>query len=552
MPLKMTNNATSLLSSPLGNNPATDLTVSITAGDEGKFPTLGVGDWHPITVTKSTGEREVMRIVGRSGVNLQVAATNGGGAGGTGRGAEGTTPLSFAVGDARVDVRLTGAALNEIAIHDKILSVPADLSTGFRTTPNRFVWNDKLDLSGTDIMSLNETGALTVTGTITSAAYFLSSGTSTVLGPTAAGTIYLQPGGYGSGAGQFWINSTAAAFAGSLTVSGMLYASGGITIAGALDLADVSVDTLTIAGRADGYSILLMSKDAGAHANQIRGRNGAEERWIMQLGDTVAESGSAYVGSNFNLIRYNNAGAAGDTVFQIIRDTGMANFYRGLTVNGGISCNTTITAVQNFVSSTVNVVVAPTVPANAVGTVFLRPGGPNSGTNQTTVDNSGNMNVNGFIQSLPAAGGEVYAGQGIRCKTTANATTYQTSHANLSWDGTWPCLSIDNTLWRVTGIVACDYRIKQDVRLLDSAWEQIKTLKPISYTRRDYEIIKADGLERYGFLAHELAETLPTIAVGDKDGEFLQSVDLLPVVAMLTKALQEAQLRIEALEKRLG
>jgi hypothetical protein len=547
MPLKMANNATSLLSSPLGNNPATDLTVSITAGDEGKFPTLGTGDWHPITVTKSTGEREVMRIVERNGVNLKVApAPNGGGALGTGRGAEGTTPLSFAVGDARVDVRLTGAALNEIAIHDKILSVPADLSTGFRTTPNRFVWNDKLDLSGTDVMSLNETGALNVTGTITSAAYFLSSGVNTVLGPTTAGTIFLQPGGYGSGAGQFYINSSGADFAGTLNVHGMLYASGGISIAGSLDLADVSIDTLTVTGRADGNSILLMSKTAGATANQIRGRTGAEERWIMQLGDGVLESGSAYVGSNFNLIRYNNAGAAGDVVFQIIRSTGLANFYRGLTVTGNITTN--LNVIANAFAGNDNVAILGTTTN---GTVYLRPNGTASGNNQTYVDLNGNLNVNGSIISLTAATGEVQAGRGLLCKLKASSTTYTGSHANFSYDGL-PCITIDETVFRITGVVICDYRVKQDIKPLESTWERIKAFKPISYKRRDYEIIKADGLERYGFIAHELAETLPTMAAGEKDGENLQSVDLLPVVAMLTKALQEAQMRIEALEARLG
>jgi hypothetical protein len=532
----MTNNATSLLSSPLGNNPTTDLTVSITAGDEGKFPTLGLGDWHPVTVTKSTGEREVMRCTARSGVNLTVV-----------RAQEGTSILSFVAGDARVDVRLTGAALDEIAIHDKIYSVPADIGIGFRTTPSRFVWNDKYDLSGTDIMSLNDTGGLTANGNIASAAgYFVGTGTTVGLAPTTAGTISLQPGGVGVAGGQLTLNSTGATFAGTLAATGMLYANGGLTVAGALDFADVSVDTLTISNAASGYGQLFLTKTAGAHSNQLIARNGSEYRWIMQLGDTVAESGTGYIGSNFNLIRYNNAGAAGDTVFQVIRDTGNAYIYHSLYV--------TLDCVANTFKGNDNVTILGTTTN---GTIYFRPNGSGSSANQSTIDLNGNMVIGGALTATGAItanaanSGEVLAGQGLRCKLKASSTSYTTSHANFSYDGL-PCITIDETLFRITGVVVCDYRIKQDVKPLDSTWERIKAFKPISYKHRDYEIIKADGLERYGFIAHELAETLPTMAAGEKDGEHLQSVDLLPVVAMLTKALQEAQLRIEALEKRLA
>ena len=43
---------------------------------------------------------------------------------------------------------------------DTVASGPADLSFGFRTAVNRFVWNDKADLTGVDLMTLDETGNL--------------------------------------------------------------------------------------------------------------------------------------------------------------------------------------------------------------------------------------------------------------------------------------------------------------------------------------------------------------------------------------------------------
>jgi hypothetical protein len=53
-------------------------------------------------------------------------------------------------------------------------------------------------------------------------------------------------------------------------------------------------------------------------------------------------------------------------------------------------------------------------------------------------------------------------------------------------------------------------------------------------------------------LAHEVQEALlPTAAIGNKDEEnVIQSINPLVMIAVLTKALQEAMTRIEALEAR--
>lgn len=105
---------------------------------------------------------------------------------------------------------------------------------------------------------------------------------------------------------------------------------------------------------------------------------------------------------------------------------------------------------------------------------------------------------------------------------------------------------------------ASDYRTKKDVTVLPSMWDRVKELRPVSYTRAQYTMpgvggtIEADDIERWGFLAHELQETLvPTVATGVKDEpESLQRPDPLTVIAALTKALQEAMARIEALEAK--
>jgi hypothetical protein len=100
----------------------------------------------------------------------------------------------------------------------------------------------------------------------------------------------------------------------------------------------------------------------------------------------------------------------------------------------------------------------------------------------------------------------------------------------------------------------CDYRIKANIAPLFSTWDKVKALRPISYTIKDFgELYRAEPTERWGFLAHELQETLlPSAASGHKDApNLIQSPDLMAVMASLAKALQEAMARVEALEARL-
>jgi hypothetical protein len=97
-----------------------------------------------------------------------------------------------------------------------------------------------------------------------------------------------------------------------------------------------------------------------------------------------------------------------------------------------------------------------------------------------------------------------------------------------------------------------DYRLKANVQPLVNSTVKVKALKPCSYTW-----IKAPDTQNQGFLAHELAEVVPQAVVGEKDavnadGSIkIQQVDLSYVVPLLTAALQEAIVKIEALEVRI-
>jgi hypothetical protein len=109
---------------------------------------------------------------------------------------------------------------------------------------------------------------------------------------------------------------------------------------------------------------------------------------------------------------------------------------------------------------------------------------------------------------------------------------------------------------------ACDYRIKDDIAPLASTWDHVKALNPIRYRQKETAaprapqgarpLIEADGRERWGFVAHELQETLGETAAhcNKDDPDRLQAPNLMMLVAALTKTIQEMQARIEALEAR--
>lgn len=152
--------------------------------------------------------------------------------------------------------------------------------------------------------------------------------------------------------------------------------------------------------------------------------------------------------------------------------------------------------------------------------------------------------------SVTAPGG-VRAGAGL-FERAGSGGAYGTQYMNLWFQGPGDTRVYADTTLAGQVPAPCDYRIKQDVRNLTSTWDKVKQLKPVAFQYADYEIFKADGKERWGFIAHELQEALlPTAATGEKDAKDLQSPDPWALIAALTSALQEAMVRIERLEGKL-
>jgi hypothetical protein len=166
----------------------------------------------------------------------------------------------------------------------------------------------------------------------------------------------------------------------------------------------------------------------------------------------------------------------------------------------------------------------------------------------------------GFLIQIPTgpaikiitATGSVEVGNGIITKAGYGGS-YGGNTYNFNWTGSLQAW-VDNTNLGTISFT-CDYRAKRDVEPLASTWDQVKALKPITFRYRDYgELFTASDEPQWGFLAHELQESLlPSAATGSKDEEnMIQSPNLLAIIAGLTRALQEAMTRVEALEASHG
>ena len=75
-----------------------------------------------------------------------------------------------------------------------------------------------------------------------------------------------------------------------------------------------------------------------------------------------------------------------------------------------------------------------------------------------------------------------------------------------------------------------------------------------SYEIADYQdLFKSDGVQREGFIAHEVQEVIPSGADGEKDEDNrIQSLRLDAILSVVVKAMQEQQAQIETLQTELA
>ena len=177
----------------------------------------------------------------------------------------------------------------------------------------------------------------------------------------------------------------------------------------------------------------------------------------------------------------------------------------------------------------------------------------NTSVSSTTVDSQ--IQANNFYE-FASSRGAVYLGstsKEIQCYEELNIFEKSSGSINIKDEGT----NNITTLIGVNGINS-DYRIKKDITtLIEPALDKVKNLRPVNFKFKDNAELnffgKEDNINRVGFIAHEIAEVIPSAVQGNKDDlNKIQTINVDAVLSVLTKGLQEAISKIEILETEIA
>ena len=140
-----------------------------------------------------------------------------------------------------------------------------------------------------------------------------------------------------------------------------------------------------------------------------------------------------------------------------------------------------------------------------------------------------------------------FVGAEFRASTAASRTFLITFSAAAALQG-----SISTLNNATTYSTSSDYRMKENIVPMSNSIERLMALKPSRFNFIEYPGVFMDG-----FIAHEVQEIIPEAVVGEKDEvnedgtPTYQGLDQSKMVPLLTAALQDAILKIEALEARI-
>jgi hypothetical protein len=142
--------------------------------------------------------------------------------------------------------------------------------------------------------------------------------------------------------------------------------------------------------------------------------------------------------------------------------------------------------------------------------------------------------------------GSTVAAIGYRSR---NDTTYGGNYWNYYWTGAVLQAWIDGTNVGNVSLVS-DGRYKHSVApLAVDALGQITTLRPVTYRWQDKGIFKDDGKVHLGFIAQEVAKVIPEAVNEDTD---VKTLEILPLLSTMVKAMQEMAAKIARLEAQNG
>ena len=224
--------------------------------------------------------------------------------------------------------------------------------------------------------------------------------------------------------------------------------------------------------------------------------------------------------------------------------TSLATINYGVTANvsGGVSNN-----IAGYFTATGN--------STNVGGYFSATGAPVNNYAIIVPPNEGRVGIgtNAPVDQLEIAGGFVRS-TGYRCRTGTSGT-YPGNVFNINWNGSSSQLWIDGTNVGTFQFTS-DRRLKEKITTMNNnALTRVMLLKPVSFNYKNIPntIFTGSDVVTEGFIADELQQIIPSAVNGKKDALTSegtiqpQTLNMPPVVSVLTKAIQEQQAIIEHL-----
>jgi hypothetical protein len=342
----------------------------------------------------------------------------------------------------------------------------------------------------------------------------------------------------------------------------------------------ITGSSLLVDGGTGGGATVFINGAAGNSRN-VYFRSGGLSRWAIQTTGT-AESG-ADAGSNFAVIRFDDAGVSLGTVFSIVRSTGLVTFTAGISLSGGqILANVGTLPLPGITFQGDNdtglwrhaanafTLVAGGVDVAKVLTTGLRVSG--GGVNQWDITTATIENDKGGIARIDmnAVGGFlVFRMNGSTTESLRLKADGGIEMAGIPTSGS-PASAVftgsANTLTKLSSLQA----YKDDITELDESYiEQALALRPVSYRSN----LAADNPDvvHLGFIAEYMEQDAPLLATYDdiyteevfdengvpsareRTGErTLAGVAYDRVCAVLTVLVQAQQKTIAALEERVA
>jgi hypothetical protein len=193
-----------------------------------------------------------------------------------------------------------------------------------------------------------------------------------------------------------------------------------------------------------------------------------------------------------------------------------------------------------------------------VGGYFSATGAPFNNYAIIVPANEGRVGIGTLapVDQLEVAGGFVRS-TGYRCRTGTTGA-YPGNVFNINWNGATAQLWID-TFNVGTFQFTSDRRLKDNILTLDNnALFRVMQLKPVSFKYKNIPdtVFTGSDMITEGFIADELQEVIPSAVNGDKnaltkEGKIQpQTINIAPIVSVLTKAIQEQQQIIDELKSK--